>query len=127
MPGGSSGDQALAMLWDQPDAGGPSGSGHCLLIGTGANIRYDRLTRDDLWNGNLISGGSPTTSSVSLFAPLTGATGLILCRAEFYDQFFFIENRTGGRLDLNLTDANFNNLTWSAISVHTAMGPELPA
>ncbi len=130
--------QALAMIWDQPNQGGPSGSGNCQVVGTGGpNIRYDRWDYDALYDVGLAS----KISSVSLFASLTGATVLILYSygdyvhsyqnaTHFDSDFLLIDNRSGTQFDLNLAtrqigDGNWNNCPTSLIVVHTAQGPEI--
>jgi hypothetical protein len=143
---------AIALVWDEPDAGGHDASGLVAAVGTG-----DGTQRYDAWDLEAMDefGGGPPgwlyglawrISSASLFAPVTGATVLIFYSdgwrfpfstpVRFSGFFLLLDNRSGGRWDVNLADRpllndgqeislpNWENAPTSMIVVHTAQGPE---
>ena len=142
---------AVALVWDKPDAGGPKGTGDVAAAATGdATLRYDAWDFDTMadfgWGDPGTYGVAWKISSVSLFAPVTGASVIIFYsdggRFPFstftrFDRFFLlIDNRTGKQLNVNLADRpllddgggsslpNWENAPTSMILVHTAQGPE---
>ncbi len=144
MPAGQSIPGASAIIWDQPNAGGPTGSGIAAIAGTGLSgtnpaARYDAWDYDRLVNFNSWGGLAGIISSVSLFTPITGATVVILYayapgflyNATHFDySFLLLDNQSGDRWDVNLADIPFQDGTWdncasSMIVVHTAQGPEV--
>ena len=134
---GSGGPDALALVWDLPDQGGPSGNGNVKCVGTGHGTRYDAWDYHDLWDADIES----KISSVSLFTPINGATVLILYSygpypysyqnaTHFDNDFLLVDNQNGGQFDLNLAtrplmDGTWDNAPTSLIVVHTAQGPEI--
>lgn len=143
MPGETS-PGAVALVWELPGAGGPQGSGLVALAGTDdQSTRYDAWDYDRLLNfgGDPWGGGlTGAISSVSLFAPAAGATVLILFNADgpgpvynashFDRHFLVLDNRTGGRVDVDLSTISFEAGSWdncatSMIVVHTAQSSEV--
>src|ERR1700730_6940255 len=114
---------AIAIVWNHPDAAGPEGEGNALAVGSGV----DPVPRYDPWDGDRLNSNfwypgnvDSQIRSVSLFAPTTGSTTLILYTTVTLDplvianpgiewnnldgNFLLLDNRTGNRLDINLWD-----------------------
>jgi hypothetical protein len=76
---GSGGTNAVALVWDAADAGGPSGAGNCYCLATGGDeARYDTVDYHRPTCGNADQKLLWESSSCSLMAPATGASILIL-------------------------------------------------